>query len=384
MTFSSEFNRLIDRLAQGRAAVAGPSGRCGLLLVSSGGLGDTMLFSLVLRRFRALVGPDEPVSLVVRQESAAAGFLFPPEVELIPVNYRKFLRQPLYRHRTFRALADRGFRVAVSTDHLRLPTVDDVFILASGADQRLGMEPRGWPKHDAQLANNRAWYSRLVPVAPGMAHRMVRWVDLANALTGRADPPPVVRFDAARLPPPAPLEAPSVVLHPFSAVAERGPGADLFEAVIGALPPGLDVVLSAAPGDLDRRPAFRRLLDHAAVRLDTSSLADKAALLRAARLVVTVDTSILHLAAGVGAPTLCLASAAHVIDSVPYDPRMTPANVTFLYHDMPCRGCLGNCVLPPEDGVYPCVARLDVGDVLAHVKTVLADFEAPAQTEEAR
>jgi ADP-heptose:LPS heptosyltransferase len=103
------------------------------------------------------------------------------------------------------------------------------------------------------------------------------------------------------------------------------------------------------------------------VRLDEQGLEAKAALMRAARLVVSVDTSVMHLAVGCGVTTLCLASAAHVIDSVPYDPRMTPDNVTFLYHDLPCRGCLGQCILPLEEGMYPCVARLDIEAVLAKV-----------------
>ena len=60
-----------------------------------------------------------------------------------------------------------------------------------------------------------------------------------------------------------------------------------------------------------------------------------------------------------------------IIDSVPYDGRMTPENVTFLYHDMPCRMCLGNCIHPFEDGRYPCIARLPAEDVLAAVTRIL-------------
>lgn len=372
MNLRTVLNTAIDWRTRRRAsATAGRPGKRGLLLISSGGLGDTMLFSLVLPRFLALVGPDEPVCLLVRSESAGLRFLYPENIDLLPVNYRKFLRDPLYRHRICRSVFQRRFRIAVSTDHLRLPTVDDVLVMASGAEERLAMEPRSWPKHDAKLAGNRAWYTHWAAVSPGLAHRMVRWVDLANALTGRNDPLPVVRFADDRLPPATKLSSPAVVLHPFSALPERGPGVGLFEAVIDAVPEEVDIVLSAAPGDLDRRPEFGRLLDRPRVRLNIESLLDKTSLLRAASLVVSVDTSLMHLAAGAGAPTLCLASAAHVIDSVPYDARMTPDNVTFLYHDMPCRGCLGTCVHDLEGGVYPCVARLDPGIVTGKVRDLL-------------
>ena len=333
--------------------------RRGVLLVSSGGLGDTILFSLVVDRFAGLAEDGEPVHLMVRQGSEAAAFLFPPAVELIPVNYRRFIRNPFYGWSVRRRIRNFNYRVAVSTDHLRLPTVDDALVLAAGADTSIAMEPRSWPKHDRLLQKNRKHYSRWYPVGGGMAHRMVRWVDLANAITGRADPLPLVRFPSDRLPAPSPSHGAFVVVHPFSAVPERQHPPALYRRILDILPGGTPWVLSAAPGDLDRSPEFRALLEGPGGTLSEAGLEDKAALMAAARMVVSVDTSALHLAVGVGVPTLALASAAHVIDSVPYDPAMTPDNVTFLYHDMDCRGCLGACILPAEDGLYPCVARLD-------------------------
>jgi ADP-heptose:LPS heptosyltransferase len=339
--------------------------RRGVLLVSSGGLGDTILFSLVAVRFMALADEGEPVHLMVREGSEAAAFLFPPALEIIPVNYRRFIRNPFYRWSVRRRIRDFGYRVAVSTDHLRLPTVDDAMVLAAGAELTLALEPRSWPKHDRRLQKNRRRYSRWYAAGDGPAHRMVRWVDLANAIAGRADPLPRVRFPADRLPAPSPSPGAFVVVHPFSAVPERQHPPALYRRILDALPAGTPWVLSAGPGDLDRNPQFRALLEAPGATLSEAGLEDKAALMAAARLVVSVDTSALHLAVGVGAPTLCLASAAHVIDSVPYDPAMTPDNVTFLYHDMDCRGCHGACILDAEQGLYPCVARLDESRAVA-------------------
>lgn len=369
--------RLLD-LVDGYVRARPPAGsRRGVLLVSSGGLGDTILFSLAVPRFVELARDGEPVDVLVRADTVAAAFLFPPGVTVKSVDYRRFLRNPLYRLRTSLGLRERGYRVAVSTDHLRLPTVDDALIAACGAEQSLALAPRSWPKHDARLGRNRAHYDRWVEPDPGMAHRMVRWIELANGLTGNVGDPPVVRFPADRLPPPRRLERPTVVLHPFSAIPERQHPEGLFRRIVESLPAGHDVVLSAGPGDLDRGPEFRSLLALPGVVLDDSGLEDKAALVRAARLVVSVDTSLMHLAVGAGAPTLCLASAAHVVDSIPYDPRMTPDNVTFLYHDMDCRGCLGTCIHPLEDGRYPCVARIDPETAVQRITAMLARGRGP-------
>ena len=96
-------------------------------------------------------------------------------------------------------------------------------------------------------------------------------------------------------------------------------------------------------------------------------------LLRAARLVVSVDTALMHLAVAVGAPTIGLASAAFVGEIVPYDPAIQPDNVRFIYHSMPCEGCLGDCVLPAENGMFPCVARLEEDQILAAARSMMSD-----------
>lgn len=340
----------------------------GVLLISSGGLGDTVLFSLMLPRFMALAVDGEPVHVLVQAKSLAVAFLFPPNVRLIGVDYRRFLRNPVYRLRTCLDINNAGYRLVVSTDHLRLPTVDDIIVMACNAGQAVAMEPRSWPKHDRQLSANRRWYDRWVKVKEGMAHRMVRWTELANALTGRDDPPPIVRFAAERAPTPAGRSRPFIVLHPFSAVAERQHPIGRYRRIIEAVAADFEVILSAGPGDLERNPDYAELAD---VIINEESLAAKAALLGAASLVVSVDTSVMHLAAGIGVPTLCLAGAAHVVDSIPYDIRMIPDNVTFLYHDMDCRGCLGACIHPLENGVYPCIARLGDDEVTATVLRLL-------------
>lgn len=364
-----KLSALVDRYVMLRRRRQGRSRRRrGVLLISSGGLGDTILFSLMIPRFRALAMDGEPIHVLVQTKSQAVAFLFPPDVRLIGMDYRRFLRNPVYRLGVCLDFNNAGYRLVVSADHLRLPTVDDVIVMACNAEYSIAMEPRSWPKHDKQLLANRCWYDRWVKVKSGMAHRAVRWTELANALTARDDPPPMVRFAPERVPNPAKRERPFVVLHPFSAVALRQHPIRQYRRIIDAVKADFDVILSAGPGDLARNPEYSEL---AGVIVNEEGLEAKAALLGAASLVASVDTSVMHLAAGIGVPTLCLAGAAHVVDSIPYDIRMTPDNVVFLYHDMECRGCLGECIHPPENGVYPCVARLDPDKVTAAVLKLL-------------
>ena len=332
----------------------------------------------MIERFMSLVPADEDVTLIVRSESRHASFLFPDRVRMMPIDYRRFIKSAAYRIAVSRQIRDFGVRAAVSTDHLRLPTVDDVMVMASGATERFALTPRSWPKHDTALKKHRDWYTRWVDPDPAMAHRLIRWWELANALTGESAPPPKVRFDAARLPDAVSGARPHIVLHPFSAIAEREAAPEVFIAVAEAFRDTHDIVLSTGPNDLERAPRHAALASMPGVRVDESDLGTKAGLLRGASLAVTVDTSIMHLAVGCGTPTLCLASAAHIVDSVPYDSRMTPENVRFEVPEIDCAGCLGQCIHPLENGRYLCLQQLTADRCVDAAREVLAAGARPA------
>lgn len=352
--------------AEGRPRPAG-----GVLLVRSGGLGDTILFSHVMPLFLRHARPGEPVAVLTPAASLATTFLFPEGVETIGVDYRRFLRAPFYRWRVSRWLFRRGFRSVVSTDHLRHPLADEAMMAACQAEECVAIAARAWPKHDRLLDRNRRFFTRLYDGGPEREFMYLRWVAFANWLTGRADAPPLPVLPAHRLPAPLASTRPYVVVQPFSADRRKQPPAALFRRIVERARPAHDVVITGAAGDPARNPDYAPLLAIPGVRFDPSSFLDVVALLRGARLVVSVDTALMHLAVAVGAPTLCLASAAFAGEIVPYPSQLTPANVHFVYHSMPCEGCRAACHLPVERDMYPCVARLDEAAVLAKIAEIL-------------
>lgn len=344
----------------------------GVLLTVGGGLGDAVMLAHVLPRFLALCRPGERTTVVMRRDAAKMAFLFPKDVAVETVDYGRFLKSGSYRRKIMAHLHAAHYRVAVSVDYLRHPRIDDMLIAAAAAPESAAMEPRSWPKHDRALQTNRKLYARLFDSGPPLTDKIVRWARFAAWLTGMDAPPPVALLPVDALPPSAATERPVVVMQPFSAVPEKQSPPGLWRKIIETLPSGTTAVIAGAPTDLERNPAFRALLDLPGVVFDGSTFQGIVPLLRAARLAVSVDTAMMHLAVAVGAPTLCLASAAYVGEIVPYDPAVAPPNMHVVYHDMPCRGCLGACVLPKENGMYPCIARLDAADVLGKVKALLA------------
>ena len=168
-----------------------------------------------------------------------------------------------------------------------------------------------------------------------------------------------------------------IVIQPFSAVKRKQVPPEHYRRIIEGLSSEIKVILTGAPGDLIKNPEFKSLLNLPSVEFDSSTFEDLVPLLRAAKLVISVDTALMHLAVAVGAPTICLASAAYVGEIVPYDEAIAPKNVRFIYHSMDCEGCLGNCIHPAKNGMYPCVALHNEKQILAVVREFIPVLGAP-------
>jgi ADP-heptose:LPS heptosyltransferase len=349
---------------------ASPSG---VLIVAAGGLGDAVLLAHVFPRFAALARAEERVFLVLRQDAAKMGFLFARRAEVHAVDFARLRKDWRYRRAKLKEMRALNARLAVSADYLRHPWLDEALLLAADASETAAMVARPWTKYQTDLDRNRSYIKRVFESGPPRRDKLLRWTAFANWLAGRNDPPPKARLQDVELPPKAVSASPLIVLQPFSAVAKKQVPLELWRQVIAALPGDAEVRVAGAHADFERHPEYRALLAPPRVRFDTSTFAELLPALRAARLVVSVDTALMHLAIAAGAPTLGLASAAYVGEIVPYDPAVIPAHVRFLYATMPCEGCLGDCPFPPERGMYPCVAKLDPATIAREAARLYAE-----------
>ncbi len=166
-------------------------------------------------------------------------------------------------------------------------------------------------------------------------------------------------FDAGR--------APYACLHPGARYPSRRWPAVRFAAVADVLAAqGLQIVLTGAT---DERPLVEEVLRH--MRRSALDLAGRttlgtlAALVSRARLVVSNDTGMSHVAAAVGTPSVVISSGADVERWRPLDARRHRT----VWHDVPCRPC-GHRVCPTA---HECARGVSVDRVLAHAAALLGE-----------
>lgn len=368
-----KFLRLVDIYHRWRTRLCPRDGEPqGLLILSCGGLGDTILFSHVIDAFCAYAKPNEKITILLRKDGAKTAFLFPDSVDTLIVDFKKYRNDIRYRLEMSKYLFESNFRSVISTDYLRHPDLDEALLFAAEGSETIAMTVKPWRKYQKQLDGNASSFTRLYESGAVRQDKVLRWFKFANWLTGADFISTLKRVNAA------PLNAsnpPAVFIQPFSAVKAKQCAPAVYEALIDALPENTLVYLTGAPGEMDANPDYMALLNRPNVEFEDAGFADLVCRLETARLVVSVDTAVMHLGAAVGAPTLCLASAAYVGEIVPYAENLIPENIDFYYKPMDCEGCLGNCVKSLKNGIYPCVFELETDQI---VSRALAIFENSA------
>jgi ADP-heptose:LPS heptosyltransferase len=105
-----------------------------------------------------------------------------------------------------------------------------------------------------------------------------------------------------------------------------------------------------------------------------TDLAQLAAVLSAAQLLVTNETSAAHIAATCGIPTVCILGGGHYGRFLPYqveqmDSRPLP---NAIIHPMPCFGCNWQCIYRYSDDLpVPCIDQVTVSQAWREISEIL-------------
>jgi hypothetical protein len=342
----------------------------GVLLVSSRGPAEMVFLSAVLGRLMLLGHQDESVTLLCRRDAASMSFIFPRTLRLRRVDFRH-LDDLSYRWTLFRELYQAHYRLVVSLDLARVADEDEALIAAAAADESVAMLPPPSKGRAQRIAEGKAVFSWMFDSGSLRQDKILRWSRFADALLEDNERCELALLPDEQLPPEVRMPD-TVVLFPFSAVAQRQLPPALWRLVIDALPHHWQILVAGHHTDFDRNPEFMSLLALPNVSRETAGFANLAGMLRGSRMAIGVDTAGLHLAVVLGVHSLCLASAAYAGGGVPYDEMVAPSNVQFIYAPLPCQGCMGRCKFPLEDGMFRCVAAIDTDKVLAAIHDSMA------------
>ena len=306
--------------------------------------------------------------------------------EVIPLDRRKFLLNPLYRYRLAKHIRRLGCSIAIQPSYSREYWFGDAIIRMCGAYERVGSI--------GDLSNTWRWqkrisdrcYTRLIYADNSPRMELLRNAEFVRGLIGgefRAKVPylrAVIPFQADKnLAAKIPAGEFYYVLFPGASWAgKRWPlahFAQVAELLHGKT--GWRGVVCGGSGDSDLAEA---LCSQSNVPLlnwvGHTNLAQLVAVLSGAKLLLTNDTSAAHLAAAVSVPVVCILGGGHFGRFMPYeveqqDERPLPRAV---FHKMDCFGCNWRCKYSRHSGAaVKCIQDISVGEVWDEVEKYLSN-----------
>lgn len=356
-------------------------GRRRVLVVRLDAIGDFVLWSGAARALRTWLGPDTHVTLAANATWADLARDAEIADEVWPV--RRGALEHDSRYRTEMRLRVEGgrFDLAINPRYTREMLMGDSVMRWSRARDRIGMVGEGLllPEGERRWADR--WYTQLLPSSAEFMHESERH---AEFLRGIGVPLPGVPAPSLNVPQLLRAEDEQLsrayfVVFAGASEPEKRWSPEAFAEVARHVQrrTGWQPVLLGDNADLEPTNAVAALLPGALNLAGRTSVPIFASLIQGSRLVMTNDTSAVHLAAATGVHAICIGGGWHWQRFVPYPASLGEiahrVHVVSMVDEMTCFKCNGHCIIPhPPHSARPCISRVPVARAIATADDVLS------------
>lgn len=356
---------ILDTLA---ALTGGRTHSKGLLLVRLDAIGDFIIWLDSAKEFRRLY-PDGKITLCANSAWFDLAKRLPHWDEVWPIDVQRLNERPIYRFQTLRKIRQAGFEIAIQPTFSRAFLHGDAIVRASGATQRIGSTgDLSYINLHLKSISDR-WYTDLVPASQAPLMELERNAEFIRNLSGQD-------FNARlsvlpkliNLPDRLKISSPYFIVFPGASWCGRQwPVAHFVEVaaqlgrIYGWLP-----VLCGGPSEI---ALCQTIGNHSAAPMvnlgGATNLPELVELLRGACILISNETSAVHLAAAVSTPAVCILGGGHFGRFMPYPDNISGTKPVAAIHEMSCYHCNWQCYQPHDpDGPVPCVIEVSVENVL--------------------
>ena len=358
------------------------TGNQSVLLVRLDLIGDFVIWLDAAKEFKNLY-PNKRLVLYANSTWAALAEKLSYWDQVITVDVPRLREDHLYRLGVLIQTHWKGFGIAIQPTYSR-EYVGDLVIRATRAAQCIAhLGDTNNITLDYKVTAD-AWYTRLIPKAPGPEVELTINAELIRALGNSSFESNVPVLPVlAELPASLKIKASYCVLVPGASWAPKTWPIESFAQLAYKIRAqhGLQIVLC---GTSNERPICRQLaMICGGEILDLSgqtTLIQLVEVIRQATLVVTNDSSAVHIAAATNTQAICILGGGHYGRFLPYQLETSSAyrNVPIVLNEhMDCYGCRWRCkylVAPIE--LVPCVANVSLERVASACANILNLIES--------
>jgi ADP-heptose:LPS heptosyltransferase len=301
-------------------------------------------------------------------------------------DYSALIRSFGYRAKLLREIRKCDFSIAVNTTFSRELLYGDSVVRASRAGMRVGSQGDLSNMTLWQKKIGDSWYTKLIPAVAQPLMELNRNAEFMRGLGIRDFTPAVPQLTRAVISVDIPAVNYFVVFPGAQFPRKRWPVASFAEVVRRLhAQTGWHVAVCGGPGEAAIASVLMQSFSNLPAHDYTgrTTIAELCEIIRMARLLVTNDTSAVHIAAAVSTPSVCILGGGHYGRFLPYDVEgcadaVLPQTVIAR---MACFGCNWKCIYPlGDDEPAPCVRSVSVDTVWAAIQRLLCKGEAGLET----
>ncbi|MBI9084499.1 MAG: glycosyltransferase family 9 protein [Desulfobacterales bacterium] len=348
----------------------------GLAVIRMDAIGDFILWLDTAKELQQLY-PETKITLIANQIWADLAALLPYWDKVVAIDRKSLIRNPAYRLKMLRRIRRWGFESAIQATFSREFRYGDSVIRASGALHRVGAMCDLSNITQLQRKISNKWYSHLVPSTDSQLTEIERNAEFIRRIGLPNFTPQIPILPKLKaLTSPFIIQKPYFVLFPGASDPIRRWPVEYFSEILCRLITSTGMA-SVLCGSKEERSLCERIINVSGmVALNLAgdtTLSDLVELIRDARLLISNETSAIHIAAAVSTPSVCILGGGHYGRFLPYNSKtesqIIPIPVT---HKMDCYNCNWICTQPHEQGKpAPCISKINVEQVLESVKRIL-------------
>jgi ADP-heptose:LPS heptosyltransferase len=337
-----------------------------VVIVKIDGIGDFVLFLHYFELMRKFFENAE-VTLVCAKDCVDLASSMPFFDNVIDVEIGTFYKNIIYRAEVLGLIHDMNFDVCVHPTHSRKFALSDAIVRATAASVRIGSSGDLSNIGFLEKRISDGYYTKLVPAASQYMSELKRNSEFTAALCkeevlSRLGSLARLTFKKPELGP----DGNYFVIFPGAGWSGRCWPPERFAGIAAkvACQWGSRPIICGSKSDAEvARAILGHLGGNAIDMTGKTSIPQMIELFRFARMVISNETSAIHIAAALGVPAVCILGGGHFGRFLPFDPDEVPVPTncpSIVYSKMDCFGCNWNCLFKIEKGkAAPCIDRVE-------------------------
>ena len=343
-------------------------GKEGVVLIRLDAIGDFIIWLDSAKEFRQIY-PNEKITLIANSAWSDLASSAPYWDEVWSINITKLTQNPIYRWRILRKIRRKNFKIAIQPTFSRAIMYGDSIIRATRSENRIGSmgDMFNISLNDKNISDR--WYTKLLPASAEPMMELMRNTEFMRNLSKKNISCALQKWSSSEsLRDGLQVRDGYAILFPGASWVGRRWPREKFSEIARWIHAeyGWKIVLCGAHTDFELCEEITRMCGVPCLNFaGHTTLIELFELIRNSNLLISNETSAIHMAVAVNTPSICILGGGHFGRFAPYPDDLVGLKPLIALSKMTCFGCNWACNQDHEkNNSVPCIYDISVEQVI--------------------